>query len=231
MQFVGIMLASLPFGYKVVFQADHGMRQPNGVVSDSFFFKDAVGLFKLRPIAVVLFVKAGQFFVTLENALLLYDFRIQLLRFFNRKVEMGSLFAKFIAKFGVLLVFPAFFVFGVVSGLRFLRFLLQFLLASLELFRGMRDVVLRVKDDVWVDPAPEGEVIDPVVAFGVELSLSGPFFGLVLFLPPLSRSFFGGEETPVFAHLGFISEELVGDILAGDFLLFGRQVRLVFFGG
>ena len=48
MQFVETMLVGLPAGYKVVFQTDHGMRQPNGIVGETFFFKDAVGLLELR---------------------------------------------------------------------------------------------------------------------------------------------------------------------------------------
>ena len=74
MQLIGITLAD----YFVVFQADHGMCQPNGVVAGAFFFfKDAVGLLELRQIAVVLFVKPGQSFVMHDNSPLLFDFRIE----------------------------------------------------------------------------------------------------------------------------------------------------------
>ena len=78
MQFIGIMLANLPVGYKVSFQGNHGMRQPNGIVGESFLFKDAVGLIELWQITVVLRVKTGQLFVAIQNALLLFDFRIGL---------------------------------------------------------------------------------------------------------------------------------------------------------
>ena len=56
----------------------------DGVVAGAFFFKDAVGLFKLRPIAVVLRVKAVQFFVSHENPPLLFDFRIAVVVFLGR---------------------------------------------------------------------------------------------------------------------------------------------------
>lgn len=44
MQFVETMLAGLFSVYKVVFQGNHGVRNPNGVVASALFFKDAVGL-------------------------------------------------------------------------------------------------------------------------------------------------------------------------------------------
>ena len=49
----------------------------------------------------------------------------------------------------------------------------------MELFCRMRDVVFRVEDNVWMVSLLEGEVVDPVFAFRIELSVNGLFFGLV----------------------------------------------------
>lgn len=55
------------------------MRQPNGIVVESFFFKDAVGLFKLWRIAPVHAIKTLQFVVVNKHSLLLFDFRVGIL--------------------------------------------------------------------------------------------------------------------------------------------------------
>ena len=83
MQFAGIMLVGLSAGYKVPLQSDHGMRQPNRIVGETFFLKDAVGLLELRQIAIVLFVKAVQPFMSIYNPPFRHDFRGRFAGCFN----------------------------------------------------------------------------------------------------------------------------------------------------